>query len=416
MRILLILMIFLVCEKRVEVFFWNLKNGISIILQHFSNNDAVPVFFDSLFPSYQSTTPESVISDYRNRTHHYNNETSRTRNNIEFYAEVFGKLIGTVRDGFSTLIDDVRRRKPNSSVNQTNIEMQTVEKLKNHTSTKIAKGNASMTNDSTDEIQSTQSLRLHLLDMKNDAEEQRKQQPMPTTWGNVIQKIAKNKLKRNDIESEVSLIVAPTNADDEDEKFDFFDDDDDEMMTENQKMSPSLLTALYERHRQRKRKLLASLCRLFSSEQHEELVLEPRNQDSKLTFAIMRGNSTVAQVTPKQFLGIFHRGSDEHAEFQKRAKRMLQEAFYKYARIYLRARKGYKDARNLNRKVRESQKTSIEVDHVENNQNGISSNARSGAQAIESFAIFVLEVFGAMAALTYGALNQIQNSSYDSLL
>jgi hypothetical protein len=344
-----------------------------------------------------------VISDYRNRTHHYNNATSTTRNNIEFYAEVLGKLIGTVRDGFSTLIDDVKRRKLNSSVNQTNSEMQTVEKLKNHTS-KIAKSNASMTNDSTDEIQSTQSLRLHLLDMKNDAEEQ---QPMPT-WGNVIQKIAKNKLKRNDIESEVSFVA---NADDEDEKFDFFDDDDDETMTEDEKKSPSLLTALYERHRQRKQKLLASLCRLFSTEQHEELILEPRNQDSKLTFAIMRGNSTVAQVTPKQFLGIFHRGSDEHAEFQKRAKRMLQEAFYKYARIYLKARKGYKDARNLNRKTRESSQN-----QVENNEISSEDYARSGAKAFESFAIFVLEVFGALAALTYGAFNQIQNSSYGSLL
>jgi hypothetical protein len=362
------------------------------------------VFFDSLFPSYQSTTPESVISDYRNKTHH-NNASSSARSNIEFYAEIVGKLIGTVRDGFSTLIDDVKKRKPNASVNQTNSEMQTVEKLKNHTS-KIAKGSASMTNDSTDEIQSTQSLRLHL-DMKNDTKtmnEIEEQELMPS-WGNVVQKISKNKLKRSDSESELSFIAT---TDGEDEKFDFFDDDDDEMVFEVEKQSPSLLTALYERHRQRKQRLLASLCQLFSTEQEgDELILEPRNQNSKLTFAIMRGNSTVAQVTPKQFLGIFHRGSDEHAEFQKRAKRMLQEAFYKYARIYLRARKGYKDARNLNRKVRES--TQVE----ENNE--ISSDARNGAKAVESFAIFVLEIFGAMAALTYGALNQLQNSSYSSL-
>lgn len=69
--------------------------------------DASPVFFDSLFPSYQSTTPESVISDYRNRTH---NSNGTSRSNVEFYAEVVGKLIGTIRDGFSTLVDDVKYR------------------------------------------------------------------------------------------------------------------------------------------------------------------------------------------------------------------------------------------------------------------------------------------------------------------
>lgn len=327
-----------------------------------------------------------MISDYRNRTHH-GNASSSARSNIEFYAEVVGKLIGTVRDGFSTLIDDVKKRKPNTtSVNQTHSEMQTVEKLKNHTF-KIAKS-ASMTNDSIDEIQSTPSLRLQLFDMKNDEE-----QNSTPSWGNVVQKIAKNKLKRSDIVSELRF-------DDEEEKFDFFDDDDDEMTNE----SPSLLTALYERHRQRKQRLIASLCRLFSSENDEELTLEPRNRDSKLTFAIMKGNSTVAQVTPKQFLGIFHRGSDEHTKFQKRAKRMLQEAFYKYARIYLRARKGYKDARNLNRRVRESSQSDKEDE--------VSNDARSSAKAIESYAILMLEIFGAISALAIGAINQIQNS-YD---
>lgn len=364
--------------------------------------NASPVFFDSLFPSYQSTTPESVISDYRNRTH---NSNGTSRSNAEFYAEVVGKLIGTIRDGFSTLVDDVKYRgkQENSSIQQSEVHM--MEKMKNQT-LKITKS-VNITNDFSDEIQSTpSSLRLHLLDMKNDTVTDEKNagaSEKSTTWSNVIQKIAKTKLKRNDIENESNFSA---NVDDDEEKFDFFDDDDDFMMSESQTESPSLLEALIERHRQRKQKLLASLCRIFSSENgdNEELTLEPRmNRTSKLTFAIMRGNSTVAQVTPKQFLGVFHRGSDEHAELQKRAKRMLQEAFYKYARIYLKARKGYKDARNLNRHARES--SSVTSRTLE-----LSSQARSGVRALESFAILLLEIFGAFAALAFGAINQFQSS------
>lgn len=264
-----------------------------------------------------------------------------------------------------------------------------------------------MTNDFSDEIQSTpSSLRLHLLDMKNDIVTDEKNaganEKSTTSWSNVIQKIAKNKLKRNDIEIESNFSA---NIDDDDEKFDFFDDDDDLMMSESQTESPSLLEALIERHRQRKQKLIASLCRIFSSESdNEELTLEPRmNRASKLTFAIIRGNSTVAQVSPKQFLGVFHRGSDEHAELQKRAKRMLQEAFYKYARIYLKARKGYKDARNLNRHVRESSSAMSSATEL-------SSQAKSGVRALEGFAILLLEIFGAFTALAFGAVNQFQGS------
>lgn len=393
---------------------------------------ASPVFFDSLFPAYQSTTPESVISDYRNRTH---NSNGTARSNVEFYAEIVGKLIGTIRDGFSTLLDDVKTKQHKTenrhdSSNQQSDEVHTMlEILRNHTASKITKngsGSNTMTNDSGDEIQSTMSpssLRLHLLAaVKNDtvvdgeksgagggATQQTSTTAATSSWSSVIQKIAKTSLKRNDIESESNFSASL--VDEDDEKFDFFDDDDDLMempKEESHTESPSLLLTLYERHRQRKQKLIDSLCRIFSSENDdgEELTLEPRmNREAKLTFAIIRGNATVAQVTPKQFLGVFHRGSDEHAEFQMRAKRMLQEAFYKYARIYLRARKGYKDARNLNRHVREISSSVTMLSSQE-----LSSEARSGVRALESFAILLLEILGAFTALAFGAVNQFQSS------
>lgn len=83
--------------------------------------EAHPLFFDSLFPSFQTTTPETVISDYReqkradSRAEHVSDDFEEpnimeTKNNVEFYAEVIGKLVGTIRDGFANLIDDVKHR------------------------------------------------------------------------------------------------------------------------------------------------------------------------------------------------------------------------------------------------------------------------------------------------------------------
>lgn len=156
--------------------------------------------------------------------------------------------------------------------------------------------------------------------------------------------------------------------------------------------------------------------------------------ESSLSFAVMRGNATVAQVSPTHFLRMFHRGSDEHAELQMRAKLTLQRAFYKYARLYLFARKGYKDLRSFNRMAREQlrsdddEATPIiedllpaaleglrELSDEDNDDNEIddaldfmTSDARRNVQAIEAFAILILEIFGAVFALTLGAIGQIQ--------
>jgi hypothetical protein len=110
-----------------------------------SLTEAHPLFFDSLFPSFQSTTPETVISDYRqrkradSRAEHDPLEASDgaatvemrkfTENNVEFYAEVIGKLVGSIRDGFTTLIDDVKQRRSQQTPHQKEMK---IEKLKTH--------------------------------------------------------------------------------------------------------------------------------------------------------------------------------------------------------------------------------------------------------------------------------------------
>lgn len=87
---------------------------------------ASPLFFDNLFP-FQSTTPESVISDYRSQRRADSNADHQmpvnvdsemvdvepkqySENNVEFYAEIIGKLIGKVRDSFTGLISSVQQR------------------------------------------------------------------------------------------------------------------------------------------------------------------------------------------------------------------------------------------------------------------------------------------------------------------
>lgn len=203
-----------------------------------------------------------------------------------------------------------------------------------------------------------------------------------------------------------------------------------------------------ENHRKRKEKLLKFI-QLFLKSASSNYTLTGDFDDSneqespdiqsepKLTFKVMRGNSTIVNLTPKQLLQMFYRGSDEHAELQKRAKMLLQRAFYKYARLYLFARKGYKDTRSFNRMVKKSHKSFFEDGSVStessqsestisklsenlddlNNLNDndydsekdfMTNDARTNFHALEGFAILVLEIFGAMLGLTLGAMAQIQ--------
>ena len=78
-----------------------------------------PIFFDL----FKKSTHESVISDYRlnKRTEleHHENDMKRNASHVEFYAEIIGKLIGSVRSGIRTFIDDVKQGRKMSDANQT---------------------------------------------------------------------------------------------------------------------------------------------------------------------------------------------------------------------------------------------------------------------------------------------------------
>jgi hypothetical protein len=221
-----------------------------------------------------------------------------------------------------------------------------------------------------------------------------------------------------------------------------------------------LFANLSENHRQRKQKFVRLVMSLLTpklsnntsnvnnlktshddkyNDDDDDVTFVPSDDESKLSFSIMRGNSTVIHVTPKQFLRMFHRGSDEHAELQTRTKTMLQRAFYKYARIYLQARKGYKDVRSFNRMVKEHHQEHDEASttsheflptpieqHQEANKiddddedfddalTFMTSDASRNVQTIEALAIYLLEIFGALYAISFSAVWQIQNAYFNT--
>lgn len=458
--------------------------------------EAHPLFFDSLFPSFQPTTPETVVSDYRQRKradsraeHNATDDASETKefsgSNVEFYAEIVGKLIGTIRDGVTSLIDDVKQRKlQTTSAVEGGSEMKS-QKLKTHRLDGAnmmmdvmelhRNSNAAETNKMNNEFTSARSqqiststhdsdmmkghgeVKLTTLSMHPDVaiggEIQSADVFTPDSRNEVIQVIAKRtKHKRSDTSLE-QLDAGEDNGTDVRQLEIPFGSEvemtNERVTTDNQLTSPGdarwftkhreFLASVSENHRRRTEKLFRIMVSLLSPSalndtttndvsDDDELTLVPSGDESNLSFAVMRGNSTILHVTPRQLLRMFHRGSDEHAGLQSRAKMMLQRAFYKYARLYLLARKGYKDARSFNRMVhnqlQEDVEMSTEPQELQRNAreshdglnevddddelNFMTNDARNNFPAVEAFAILILEIFGAMMALSLGAISQIQ--------
>lgn len=473
----------------------------------FATIESHPLFFDSLFPSFQSTTPETVVSDYRQRKrvdsraeHEVGHDGYSSgvemkvngENNVEFYAEVIGKLVGTIRDGVSSFIGELRQRKhlkPDES------EM-TIEKLKNQqfkhansdmnamgmhqafNETRIQKSNEStlaptektsttdseMFRESQEIKQTTKIARRDDSSESNDDERENSEigsqtEPSSIAWSNVVQVIARRTKRKRSEESNhrtdeddegmnAEQLEIPIDSDGEmtNERVttgngdgDDADEQEDIELTNDvaswYEKHQNLFSNLSAKHRRRKEKLINFIHRFTKSNSPNNAT----SSDSKLSFAIMRGNSTIVHLTPLQFLRTFHRGSDEHTELQQKTKTTLQKAFYKYARIYLFARKGYKDARSFNRKVQEFNRnqenedpqplpsslpldqspSSSPLDETEkdesltfieedDSESFAANSARTNLQAVETFAILILEIFGAMLGIALGAIAQIE--------
>lgn len=172
---------------------------------------------------------------------------------------------------------------------------------------------------------------------------------------------------------------------------------------------------------------------MMGSNEGEELA-NSNLDDNKLSLVLLRGNTTIHK-TPLELFKIFKHYKDTtnsmemNETIQMRTKVALQSAFYKYARIFLIARKGYKDARNTDNHKSDdksftkntilTQQPSNEYEHnIENHYKHsdeqledeyvATSTAKANLQAMEMFAIFVLEIIGAIIALTHGAVTHWQ--------
>jgi hypothetical protein len=473
--------------------------------------DASPLFFDTFFPSIQSTTPESVVADYRQRKRadsraehagddHSNDPITYNGNNVEFVAEVIGKLIGTIRDGVTTLIDDVRTRKSqrgkvagdakpqklmNHRANSTNstdvteMHRNSTETDTKQTTTTVAPSTSPSTASTpVDEVTKEHheiQLASSTTHQHNDSSEsdegknrgggkiQSANESTPTLlkWDEVVQVIARRtKHKRSN--SSAQQLEIPIDSDSTDdgemtnerstsvnghEEHATAGDDDAKWFRKHHQ----LFAKFHERHRMRKEKFIRFVRQFLAptTDNDAEIIDElestltdddvdatlgpSEDDDSKFSFAITKGNTTVVHVSPFQILRMFHRGSDEHEEFRLWSKATLQRAFYKYARIYLKARKGYKEVRSFNKKAKESLQENeensptlspleVKENHAElrriddeneinfegDENNFMTSGARVNFQTIEALAILLLEIFGALFAISLGAIGQLQ--------
>lgn len=177
---------------------------------------------------------------------------------------------------------------------------------------------------------------------------------------------------------------------------------------------------------------------MMASNEGDELA-NSNLDDNKLSLVLLRGNTTIHK-TPLELFKIFKHYKDTtntmemNETIQMRTKVALQSAFYKYARIFLIARKGYKDARNTDNHESDAKSytknTILTQQHGNEYENNIenhykysdeqhedehvaTSTAKANIQAMEMFAIFVLEIIGAIIALTHGAVTHWQAGFFD---
>lgn len=395
-----------------------------------------PIFpFDYLFGSSQSTTPESVISDYRHQKRtdssfdHNNLVKNATENvsqeeeqqqqqslpfkesNAEFYAEVIGKLVGSVRSSFTNLFDDIRKR---------NSHFREKSKIDAHSK-------------ATDELNKSLNVIVSHLAMTNNLTNE------PEEMTNRITKRYDRFF--DDKVGEIDVIPINLNQFDNDL---LSNEDYTAELNENEQPSSedeSWLARYYQffeqiktrHHNRRDRKiqrfLKIVLTPILLLNETDENSL---NFDSELTFNIIQNNHTIAQLTPFEMLRILQRESND--KITNRMKIIMKRIFYKYTRLYLIARRNFKSSHGNYRNVRNVGENNIAENIEFSNENEISgeeeeddddddfdvevttNDGRTKFQSVEAFAIMMLEIFGAVFALSIGLWAQLQGGFLFDLL
>lgn len=368
-----------------------------------------PIFTFDFFGKLSTTTPESVISDYRHQKktdssfEHSSimknvteeNPTTYTESNADFYAEVFGRLVGSVRSSFADLISDIKKR--NQYFRDRNEKNQ---------------------NKEADELEEI----MRQLVMLNETS---------TNSLNDESDVMSRKTKRNPfILDEVGQLTIPINLSS-------FENDlisEEAYTTLNDDMSSSskdehwlqkyyeYFEKIKENHHNRKERKIMNLLKLILTP-----VLKLNKTDVEETFdddimfSIIQGNQTIGQVTPFQILRILHKESNDR--IQLRMKLILKRIVYKYARLYYIARKNYKNSHGHHQELQNDETDSFRLldDMPENDISDSdfefsTNDAKHNFQSVEGIAILLLEIFGAFFAIYNGFWAQLEGGYFYDLL
>jgi hypothetical protein len=329
-------------------------------------------------------------------------ESHYKESNAEFYAGVIGKLIGSVRSSFVNLYDDVRMRNQHFRDRSQRVEAQRMKAEELNNSIGIIMKHLSR--NSTDSADATSDETV--------------------------------KRKRNDrfMEDEVGErdeIPIKLNALDSD----YLNEDatvanDYELITpQDDNWFSKYYHYIKQQHRINRAKKIQKFLKLILT----PVLLLNETTSMEMTFDIIHNNERIAQLTPLDIVRILHRESNSDT-FQTRLKSILKRIVYKYTRLYLIARRNFKkshfpaaqrdDYKILNSISEDENEISDDdddddVDLIGMNEDDdfeFTTNDGRSVKSVESLAILLLEIFGALYALGIGFWAHLENGFFFELL
>ncbi|KAG5677319.1 hypothetical protein PVAND_007088 [Polypedilum vanderplanki] len=395
-----------------------------LALGHLTILSCHPIFpFDYFFETSQITTPESVISDYRHNkrtdsSFDHNNlvknateemEAQYKESNAEFYAGVIGKLIGSVRSSFINLFDDVKMRNQHfrAKSQQAEAQKKKTEELNNSISIIMKHLKKNITNITAEE--STEKIKERI---KNDRflneNNDKVGEGIPIKYNILDTDYLNDDYYATTAINDNALYTTPQDDNWFSKYYDYFK----------------------QQHHIKKTRKIQKFLKLILT---PVLLLNETNSnfqlDRELTFDIIHNNKTIAQLTPLEIVRILHKESNDR--IQIRMKSILKKIVYKYTRLYLIARRNFKKSYGSYQNGAQRDNLKI-LNSISEDENDISddedlidedddfefttSDGRKSFKTIESLAILLLEIFGALYALGIGFWAHLEGGFFYDLL
>lgn len=324
-------------------------------------------------------------------------EPMYTESNADFYAEIFGRLVGSVRTSFADLIGDIKKR--NQYFRERNDK------------------NERNQNKTDDEL-SLEAIMRQLV-MLNETS---------TNSLNDESEVTSRKTKRNPYLVEVGQLTIPINLSSFENDLiseEAYTDINDDMTSKDDhwlRKYYQFFEQIKENHHNRKEKKIMNILKLILTPVLKLNKTEvDESFDDDIMFSIIQGNHTIGQITPFQILRMIHKEGNDR--IQLRMKLILKKIVYKYARLYYIARKNYKNSHGYYQDLQNDENDSFRLlddmpeNEISDSDYEFSTNdAKHNFQSLEGFAILLLEIFGAFFALYNGFWAQLQGGYFYDLL